>query len=92
MRGVVDSCFLTAAAPGRARPARRADRTGRAPRGRCGARVELEEWEPQFEITERMLVTPEDAVELSLHSWTTRALLDRAATFDPRLTWEPDAE
>ena len=31
------------------------------------ARVELEPWEPQFEITERMLVTPEDAADLSLH-------------------------
>ncbi len=56
------------------------------------ARVELEEWAPQFEITERLLVTPEDAVDLSLHSRTTRALLDRATTVDPRLTWEPEAE
>ena len=39
-----------------------------------------------------MLVTPEDAVDLSLHSRTTRVLLDRAAAFDPLLSWEPDAE
>jgi ADP-ribose pyrophosphatase YjhB (NUDIX family) len=88
---VVDSRFLTALR------LVELDRQG-APIGpvdyhaQMWARVELEPWEPQFEIRERMLVTPEDAADLSLHSRTTRALLNRAATFDPRLTWEPDAE
>jgi 8-oxo-dGTP pyrophosphatase MutT (NUDIX family) len=56
------------------------------------ARVELEPWEPQFEVTERKLVTPEDAVELSLHARTTLLLLERAAAFDPLLDWAPDPE
>jgi hypothetical protein len=38
------------------------------------------------------VVTPTEAADLSLHTRTTRVLLDRAATFDPLLQWEPDAE
>ena len=37
-------------------------------------------------------MTPEDAAHLSLHSDTTRVLLERAAAFDPLLVWDPDAE
>ena len=59
---------------------------------RCGRAVELEPWEPRFEVTERMIVNPEDAADLSLHSRTTRVLLDRAAAIDPLLDWDPDAE
>ena len=56
------------------------------------ARVELEPWAPRFEVTERMIVNPEDAADLSLHSRTTRVLLERAAAIDPLLDWDPDAE
>lgn len=56
------------------------------------ARVVLEPWDPSIEITERMIVSPDEAVELSLHSRTTRVLLERAAVFDPVLEWEPDPE
>jgi hypothetical protein len=38
------------------------------------------------------VVTPAEAADLSLHSRATRVLLDRAATFDPLLQWEADAE
>jgi len=55
-------------------------------------RVELEPWDPKFEVTERTVVTPAEAADLSLHTRTTQVLLDRAATFDPLLQWEPDAE
>ena len=56
------------------------------------ARVDLEPWDPKFEVTERTVVAPADAPDQSLHARTTRVLLDRAATFDPLLQWEPDAE
>ena len=75
---VIESAFLVALRVRRARRARRRGRTGRAPRadvGTCRAR----RLEPQFEITERRLVTPDEALELStLHS------RDHAAAAGPR--------
>jgi 8-oxo-dGTP pyrophosphatase MutT (NUDIX family) len=52
------------------------------------ARVELEEWNPQFEMTERRLATPDEAVDLCPFSELTRLLISRAALGDPKLAWE----
>ncbi len=45
-----------------------------------------------FEITERTLVTPEEAVDLSLHRETTLRSWTAPPRIDPLLDWEPDPE
>jgi hypothetical protein len=52
------------------------------------ARVELDWWDPRFEATERIVLPPSEAADLSLHSEITRLLLDRATAFDSLLAWE----
>ncbi|MEX1009445.1 MAG: hypothetical protein WD271_16620 [Acidimicrobiia bacterium] len=54
------------------------------------ARVELEEWNPQFEMTRRRLVSPDEAVDLCTFSNLTRRMMARAARRDPMLAWEPE--
>ncbi len=54
------------------------------------ARVELEDWNPQFETTQRRLVSPDEAVDLCVFSNVTRLLMARAARGDPVLVWEPE--
>jgi ADP-ribose pyrophosphatase YjhB (NUDIX family) len=54
------------------------------------ARVELDLWDPKFEVTDRVVLPPSEAADLTLHSEITRLLLDRATAFDPRLEWNPE--
>ena len=49
------------------------------------ARVELEPWDPRFEIVGRRLVSPEDAIELSGLSNVNALVMERAALVDPLL-------
>ena len=56
------------------------------------ARVELDPWDPQFETVARRLVTPDEAVTLTVFPHWTEHLLDRAAAIDPALDWTPEGE
>jgi 8-oxo-dGTP pyrophosphatase MutT (NUDIX family) len=53
------------------------------------ARVELDPWDPHFEMRYRRLSSPEEAAEITSFPDTTRRLLDAAAAFDRTLSWEP---
>ena len=77
---VVDSRFLTALRLVELDRHGASDRTGRAPRADVGARRARAVGHRSSRSRSGLLVTPEDAVDLSLHSRTTRALLDRATT------------
>jgi 8-oxo-dGTP pyrophosphatase MutT (NUDIX family) len=54
------------------------------------ARVELEEWNPQFEMTRRRLVSPDEAVDICLFSNVTRLMMASAAHHDPMLVWDSE--
>jgi 8-oxo-dGTP pyrophosphatase MutT (NUDIX family) len=52
------------------------------------ARVEVEPWDPRFEIVGRRLVSPEDAVGLCGLSNVAALIMERAARVDPLLRWD----
>jgi 8-oxo-dGTP pyrophosphatase MutT (NUDIX family) len=54
------------------------------------ARVEVATFEPMFETRQRRLVAPQEAIDVTTFPETTRLLLDRAASIDPRLEWNPE--